>query len=71
MPGTQTFTDEWNAGGTRTISLSYTFDTCGYFQLDVWAQWKGSDNGRSRATLASGFVRILGCGDPSSTPTPT
>jgi hypothetical protein len=34
------------ADGSRTISLTYTFDSCGYFQLDVWAPWKGSDNGR-------------------------
>ncbi len=71
MPGTQNFTDEWSAGGSRSLSLTYTFDSCGYFQLDVWAPWKGSDNGRSRATLASGFIRILGCGDASATPTPT
>jgi hypothetical protein len=70
MPGTQSFTDTWSADGSRTLSLSYTFDACGYYQLDLWAPWKGSEDGRSRATLASGFIRILGC-DPAATPTPT
>jgi LPXTG-motif cell wall-anchored protein len=70
IAGTQSFTRTWDANGTETLALAYTFDSCGYFQLDVWAPWKGGEGSRNRATLASGFVRILGC-DAASTPTPT
>jgi hypothetical protein len=68
MPGTQSFTETWAPNGTQTISLSYIFNTCGYFQIDVWAPFgTGEDN---RATLASGFIRVLGC-ESGPTPTPT
>lgn len=71
MPGTQAFTQAWDPNATEAISLIYTFDTCGYYQLDVWAPVQPSgDSGRDRATLASGFIRVLGC-DASPTPTPT
>ncbi len=70
MPGTQSFNKTWDANGSQELQLSYTFTSCGYFQLDVWAPWKGHDTGRTRATLASGFVRILGC-ETNSTPSPT
>ena len=73
MPGTQSFTQTWEADATQTLSLTYTFDTCGYYQLDVWAPFNGGgDSERDRATLASGFIRVLGCeGQPTPTPTPT
>lgn len=70
MSGTQSFSETWSANGSRTLSLSYTFDACGYYQVDLWAPWKGGEDGRSRATLASGFIRVLGC-DAAATPTPT
>jgi hypothetical protein len=68
IPGTQSFSETWGPKGSTTILLTYTFDACGYYQLDVWAPWTGG--GRDRATLASGFIRVLGC-DASPTPTPT
>jgi hypothetical protein len=71
VAGSQSFTETWKANATQTISLAYTFNACGYYQLDLWAPYKGNA-GRDRATLASGFVRILGCSDPSTpTPSPT
>lgn len=70
VAGTQSFTQKFGTDEPTTIELAYTFNACGYYQLDLWAPYKGNE-GRSRATLASGFVRILGCGDPSSTPTPS
>jgi LPXTG-motif cell wall-anchored protein len=75
IAGTQSLHETWGPNATRTLSRVYTFATCGYFQLDLWAPWKGS-NGRDRATLASGFVRVLGCQSaptpsPSPTPSPT
>jgi hypothetical protein len=71
IPGTQTFSETWDSNESQTLELAYTFNACGYYQIDLWAPYKGNE-GRDRATLASGFVRILGCaGDPSSTPTPT
>ena len=61
MPGSQAFTQIWASKATDTLSLTYAFDACGYYQLDVWAPFKSSgDNGRNRATLASGFIRVLG-----------
>jgi hypothetical protein len=70
MPGTQSFSETWAPNGTNTISLTYVFNACGYYQLDVWAPFgTGEDN---RATLASGFIRVLGCETgPTPTPTPT
>jgi LPXTG-motif cell wall-anchored protein len=71
VAGSQSFSETWESNQTRTISLAYTFTACGYYQIDLWAPDKGNE-GRDHATLASGFVRILGCAsDPSSTPTPT
>jgi hypothetical protein len=70
MPGTQSWTQTWAPNATDTLTLTYTFDACGYYQLDVWAPFgQGADN---RATLASGFIRVLGCvSGPTPTPTPT
>jgi hypothetical protein len=70
MPGSQAFSQTWAPNGSQTLSLTYSFDACGYYQLDVWAPF--GDSGRGRATLASGFIRVLGCeGSPTPTPTPT
>jgi hypothetical protein len=73
MPGSQPFTETWTPMGTQNLALTYNFTACGYYQLDVWAPFsQGGDNGRGRATLASGFIRVLGCGtSPTPTPTPT
>lgn len=68
IPGSQSFSETWAAHGSQTLSLTYMFDSCGYYQLDVWAPFKSE--GRDRATLASGFIRVLGC-DASPTPTPS
>jgi hypothetical protein len=71
IAGTQSFSKTWAPNGSQTLSLTYTFNSCGYFQLDVWAPWKG-EVGRDRATLASGFIRVLGCtAAPTPTPSPT
>jgi hypothetical protein len=69
IAGSQSFNQTWEGNQTETLSLTYTFDTCGYFQLDVWSPWKGDQRGR--ATLASGFIRVLGCDPASTSPTPT
>ena len=71
MPGSQAFTETWGPNATVSISRTYVFDTCGYFQLDMWAPFQ-QGGGRNRATLASGFIRVLGCeGGPTPTPTLT
>ena len=70
IPGTQPFSATWDPKGGAALSLTYSFDACGYYQLDVWAPIKGGDSGRDRATLASGFIRVLGC-DATPTPSPT
>jgi hypothetical protein len=70
IAGTQHFSNTWSPKGTQTLSLTYTFDACGYYQLDVWAPFAGAT--RDRATLASGFIRVLGCdAGPTPTPSPT
>ena len=75
MPGSQAFSETWASMATATntyneISRTYNFDACGYYQLDVWAPFKQSgDNGRDRATLASGLhprARLLRLADPDS-----
>jgi LPXTG-motif cell wall-anchored protein len=70
IAGSQSFSQTWAPNATDTLSLTYTFDACGYFQVDVWAPWKDADNSRGRATLASGFIRILGC-DANADPSPS
>jgi hypothetical protein len=70
MPGTQAFSETWAPNGANTLSLTYVFDACGYYQLDVWAPFQTGEH--HRATLASGFIRVLGCETgPTPTPTPT
>jgi hypothetical protein len=73
MPGSQAFTETWAPNGTQALALTYNFDACGYYQIDVWAPFGPTgDSGRGRATLASGFIRVLGCDNgPTPTPTPT
>jgi len=77
MPGTQSFTTTWSADQVVDLDLQYNLDSCGYYQLDVWAPASGGSDGsgqRDRATLASGFIRVLGCdggGSGSPTPSPT
>jgi hypothetical protein len=69
MPGSQAFSATWGAGQQKTVALSYTLNTCGYFQVDVWGTTHGGDV-RHHDTMASGYIRALGCAQPSS-PTPT
>ena len=74
MPGTQSFTTTWSADQVVDLDLQYSFDTCGYYQLDIWAPTSGGSDGsgqRDRATLASGFIRVLGCGGGGGSPTPS
>ncbi len=70
VPGTQTFSETWASNESQTLELAYTFNACGYYQLDLWAPFKGNE-GRSHATLASGFVRVLGCASDPSSPSPS
>ncbi len=70
IPGSQTFSETWDANESQTLELAYTFNACGYYQLDLWAPYKGNE-GRSHATLASGFVRILGCASDPGSPSPS
>jgi hypothetical protein len=71
MPGSQAFTVTWGPSATVAISRTYAFDACGYYQIDMWAPFQ-QGGGRNRATLASGFIRVLGCeGRPTPTPTLT
>ena len=83
MPGTQSFTTTWSGDQVVNLALQYNLDSCGYYQLDIWAPASGgsdSSGQRDRATLASGFIRVLGCGgggsgsptpSPTTTPSPT
>ena len=62
MPGSQAFTETWAPNANVAIARTYNFNACGYYQLDIWAPVKPSgEGGRDRATLASGFIRVLGC----------
>jgi hypothetical protein len=70
MPGSQAFSVTWKSGQQQTVARSYVLNTCGYFQVDIWAADHGGD-GRHRDTMASGFIRALGCAQaPTPTPTP-
>ena len=77
MPDTQSFTTTWSGDQVVNLDLQYSLDSCGYYQLDIWAPTSGGSDGsgqRDRATLASGFIRVLGCsggGSGSPTPSPT
>lgn len=52
------------------LALGRTISTCGYYQLDVWAPERNATAPRDRETLASGFIRVLGCGGGGVQPTP-
>jgi hypothetical protein len=69
MPGTQPFTAVWTADQQQTLTRTFSLATCGYFQMDIWAGDHPAD-ARHRDTLASGFIRALGCSQ-TATPTPT
>jgi hypothetical protein len=69
MPGTQAFTAVWEADQQQTLTRTYSLATCGYFQIDIWKGDHPAD-ARHRDTLASGFIRALGCAQ-AATPTPT
>ncbi len=74
MPGTQSLTTTWCGDQVVNLALQYNLDSCGYYQLDIWAPVSGgsdSSGQRDRATLASGFIRVLGCGGGSGSPTPS
>ena len=71
MPGTQSFTQTWAPDATETLSLTYTFDACGYYQLDVWAPFsQGGDSGSGDAGLRV-HPRARVQASPTPTPTPT
>ena len=84
MPGTQAFTVTWSAKQSQTLMHEYSVDSCGYFQIDIWAPVAHPATGqRHREYLASGFIRVLGCtsvvspspsptgSSPTTTPSPT
>jgi hypothetical protein len=73
MPGAQSFMATWGAKQTLTLDRTLSLGQCGYFQVDIWAPVSHPTPGqRHRATLASGFIRVLGCaGVGAGSPTPT
>ncbi len=74
MPGSQAFSVTWTPNETQTLLHEYSVDTCGYFQIDIGThtahQYPGQKQ-KNRASLASGFIRVLGCTSPLTTPTPS
>jgi hypothetical protein len=76
IAGRQSFTLSINASEkNQKLDLTRSMSACGYYQLDVWAPETGANAPRHRETLASGYIRVLGCSStqptPSPTPTPT
>jgi hypothetical protein len=73
IAGRQSFTLTLNASEkNHKLALTRTISACGYYQLDVWAPESDPKAPRDRETLASGFIRVLGCGvQPTPTPAPT
>jgi hypothetical protein len=73
IAGRQSFTLSLNASEkNQPLDLTRTMSACGYYQLDVWAPESNPKAPRHRETLASGFIRVLGCGvQPTPTPSPT
>lgn len=62
LPGTQSFSTTFAPKQQRSLHRTYSIDTCGYFQIDIWApEQHPQDGARHRETLASGFTRMLGC----------
>jgi hypothetical protein len=71
MPGTQAFIEGWAPNQQQTLTRNYSLASCGYFQMDIWKSDHPAD-ARHRDTLASGFIRALGCSQsPTPSPTPT
>lgn len=73
VAGSQSFTQNWSPDQVLTMERQYTFNACGYYQLDIWAPVTDHTSGeRYHETLASGFIQVLGCdGGGSGSPTPT
>jgi hypothetical protein len=73
IAGRQSFTLSLNASEkNQPLDLTRTMSACGYYQLDVWAIETSPNAPRHRETLASGFIRVLGCsGTQGSTATPS
>ncbi len=72
VAGRQTFTLSVNASEkNHKLDLTRSMSMCGYFQIDVWAPETGPNAPRHRETLASGYIRILGCSSTQPTPSPT
>jgi hypothetical protein len=73
VAGRQTFTLNVNASEkNHKLDLTRSMSMCGYFQIDVWAPETSPNAPRHRETLASGYIRVLGCsGTQGSTPTPS
>ena len=73
LSGRQSFTLTLSASEkNHKLALTRTISACGYYQLDVWAVETAPNAPRDRETLASGFIRVLGCGvQPTPTPSPT
>lgn len=74
LAGTKTFSTTFAAQQQLTLHRTFSIDSCGYFQVDLWAPEQHPTAGaRHRETLASGFTRVLGCKTtpiPKPTPTP-
>jgi hypothetical protein len=75
IAGMQSFTLSLTASEKdHKLALTRTISQCGYYQLDVWAPETDPGATRDRETLASGFIRVLGCGGggvQAATPTPS
>lgn len=72
LAGRQSFTLTLSGSEKHKLALDRTISACGYYQLDVWAPESNPNAPRDRETLASGFIRVLGCGvQPTPTPSPT
>ncbi len=72
IAGRQSFTLSLNASEkNQKLDLTRSMSACGYYQIDVWAPRTGPNAPRHRETLASGYIRVLGCSSTQPTPSPT
>jgi hypothetical protein len=72
IAGRQAFTLSLNPSEkNQALNLTRTMSMCGYYQIDVWAPETGPNAPRHRETLASGYIRVLGCSSTQPTPSPT
>jgi hypothetical protein len=72
IAGRQSFTLSLNASEkNQKLDLTRTMSACGYYQIDVWAPDTAPNAPRHRETLASGYIRVLGCSSTQPTPSPT